>query len=141
MFGEYIDVDGMTEAEAATELLARHLDSMGVVIEVGFNAATGTVAFVTEGPGVHLANVYADYDADVHLVCEPGEIKSGPLAGEIEDGTVYANFSVRGVSDTPEGFALPMYAPTRRGAVLHDRESVSDRVWALGEAAGLALDG
>lgn len=137
MHGGYKPVDEMSEAEAAAELLARHLDSMGTVLDVGFEGSK--VSFTTEGDGVHLGNISGDYVADVHLVCEPGGIASGPLVGNIsDDATVYANIHVHGLEMEPEGYALPTHIPTKDGAV--PRNDMTPRLLTIATKFNIPLE-
>jgi hypothetical protein len=126
------------EAEAAAELLAINLSKVPVIDDCARNGTT--VSFTTHGKGMHLLNFATDYDYDVHLVCEPGIINSGPLAGQIsDDATVYANMAVHGIEDDWTGVALPTHAPKRDGPVLRPREDISDHVLKMASLAGLDL--
>lgn len=127
---------GMTDREAAAELLVMHYESLGVVIDV---AADANVVSVTTGMnGVHRGNVAKDYDSNVHMVCEAEAVNSGPLSGNIHpDATVYWNEVVYGIADDFEGGALPTHRSKREGPVPKSPDELDDRVRSLAEQAGV----
>lgn len=130
-------VHEMSEREQAAELFAIALLDMGVIDDVGLRGYV--VSLTTHDAGVHLGNLQEDFDADVHLICEPKEVRSGPLAENYisEEAKVYANVIVNGIADDWKGHGLPTHASGRDGARPKDDDMMSKRLTGLAEALDL----
>lgn len=139
------DTDELTPAQAAAELYKRGLDDMGVIRSVWRKEDSTIVCATTQAKGVHLSNMAKDFDADVHLICDTGEVVAAgnvPEGVPVEEhGSVYFNVSVHGIADDPNGYGLPTHISGPAGATPADREDLPDSLVRLADVAGIDLEG
>jgi hypothetical protein len=138
-----MDTDILTEPMAAAELYVRKLRAMGVIDSAWRPWDSTVVRATTHGLGAHLGNLAVDYDADVHIICDSDGMDLpdvDSLSEEIEEhGPIYFNVLVHGVSDEPEGYALPTHEASKRGADV--REDLDTELQRIADTAGIDLGG
>jgi hypothetical protein len=113
--------ENLSKSEAAAELYLRTLEDMSTIDSAWRKSGTNIVCATTSGYGPHLGNFAADFDADVHLICESRDPVSGngptlPVLPDSEHGPIYFNVSVRGINEDAEGYSLPTHTVTPKGA-------------------------
>ena len=127
-----MNVNELTEREAAAELLVRQLRRSPMV-----NSAwrDGYIAcYTTRDKGHHLGNEAEAFDADVHLVCET---EGMALSEDKDHGTIFVNMVVHGLLDEPEEYGLPTHVPRKGGAYL--REDMDEELREIARKAGLPV--
>lgn len=131
----------MPPENAAAELYARSLRSMGVIQTAWRGDNSNIVRGTTTGKGVHLSNLAEDFEADVHLICDTERIRNaGNLPEDIPDedhGPIFFNVKVHEVVDDPEGYGLPTHLAGRAGATL--RDDMSNELASIAEQAGIDI--